>query len=57
MEFYKDCNGVVECFGELLITHLKVVKNYCFCVVFFVEEVGKGANDGRQGGCKVMVQF
>jgi hypothetical protein len=25
-----------------LITHLKVVENYYFCVVFFVEEVGKG---------------
>jgi len=56
MEFYRDCNGVVECFKKLLITHLKVVKNFCFCVVLFVEEVGKGANDGGQGGgWKVMV--
>jgi hypothetical protein len=45
MEFYKDCDGAVECFRELLITHLKVVKNYCFCVVFFAKEVGKGASD------------
>jgi hypothetical protein len=56
MEFYRDCNGVVERFKKLLITHLKVVKNFCFCVVLFVEEVGKGANDGGQGGgWKVMV--
>jgi hypothetical protein len=55
MEFYRNCNGVVECLRELLITHLNVVKNYCFFVVFFVEEVGKGANGGGQGGCKGMV--
>jgi hypothetical protein len=43
-------------FQRALITHLKVVKNFCFCIVLFVKEVGKGANDGGQGvGCKVMV--
>lgn len=42
MEFYRDCNGVVECLRELLITHLNVVKNYCFCVVFFCRRGGEG---------------
>jgi hypothetical protein len=55
MKFYKDHDGVDECCRKLLKTQLNIAKNYCSCLVFFVEEVGKGASDGGQGGCKVMV--
>lgn len=42
--------SVVESFWKL-----NIAKDYCSCLVFFVEEVGKEASDGGQRGCKAMV--
>jgi hypothetical protein len=37
MKFYKGHNGVVGCCRELLKTQLNIAKDYCSCLVFFVE--------------------
>ncbi len=55
MKFYKDCDGLVERCREVLKRQLDIAKDYCSCLVFFVEEVGKEASDGGQRGCKAMV--